>query len=264
MRDTVSSRAFATHTASSFTAMATGTRPTRIVLWTLPVGGSSSMTASASPSTNHTDFEPTARSVGANVRSIWSKTAPDAGSIVLVVERGREFRLAQEPGPELAVLGERGSEQLQCHLSLQRWVVSEADDAHPATTEQPVDSVAGQLRPDPRIRADAHWFAPQRLAPYRRMVKTTVYLPESLKHSVERIAALERRSEADVIRAALDEYARVRMRPRPIIPLIEGKGSPPDLAERDEEYLSAGIGQDRSSSTRAACTEPRNRSSSAR
>lgn len=76
------------------------------------------------------------------------------------------------------------------------------------------------------------------------MVKTTVYLPESLKRSVERVAADERRSEADVIRDALDEYTRGRARPRPTIPLIEGKGSPPDLAERDEEYLAAGFGQD--------------------
>ena len=83
-----------------------------------------------------------------------------------------------------------------------------------------------------------------RQAPYGRMMKTTVYLPEALKRSIERIAAQERRSEADVIRAALDEYTRGRVRLRPMIPLIDGKGSPPDLAERDEEYLAAGIGQD--------------------
>ena len=136
------------------------------------------------------------------------------GDDVRVVERGRELRLTQEPGPELAVLGERWERAASVPPCDPAGVVSEVDDAHPATTEQPVDPVAGQYRPDPRIRADAHWFAPQRLAPYGRMVKTTVY-----------------------------EHARGRVRPRPIIPLIEGKGSPPNLAERDEEYLAAGIGQ---------------------
>jgi hypothetical protein len=76
------------------------------------------------------------------------------------------------------------------------------------------------------------------------MVKTTVYLPESLKARVERVAAQEGRSEADVIRTALDEYTAERARPRPTLPLIEGGNAPPDLAERDEEYLALGFGED--------------------
>jgi len=73
------------------------------------------------------------------------------------------------------------------------------------------------------------------------MVKTTVYLPEPLKERLELVASRERRSEAEVIRAALDEYTAGRVRPR--LPLFEGKNSPPDLAERDEEFL-AGFGED--------------------
>jgi hypothetical protein len=77
------------------------------------------------------------------------------------------------------------------------------------------------------------------------MVKTTVYLPEALKARVERVAAQEGRSEADVIRAALDDYTAARARPRPTLPLIEGGNSPPDLAERFDEYLQlSGFGED--------------------
>jgi Arc/MetJ-type ribon-helix-helix transcriptional regulator len=74
------------------------------------------------------------------------------------------------------------------------------------------------------------------------MVKTTVYLPDPLKRRLERLAAREGRSEAEVIRAALDEYTEARSRPKPRLPLFAGD-APPDLAERDEEYL-AGFGED--------------------
>ena len=74
------------------------------------------------------------------------------------------------------------------------------------------------------------------------MVKTTLYLPESLKRTVARVAAREGRSEADVIRAAIGEYTAARARPRPRLPLVEGR-SEPDLAERFEEALR-GFGED--------------------
>ncbi len=48
----------------------------------------------------------------------------------------------------------------------------------------------------------------------RRLVKTTVYMSESVKERVERVAARERRTEADVIRAALTAYVAERQRPR--------------------------------------------------
>jgi Arc/MetJ-type ribon-helix-helix transcriptional regulator len=77
------------------------------------------------------------------------------------------------------------------------------------------------------------------------MVKTAVYLPEELKARVDWVAEREGRSRADVIRAALDEYTAAWTRPRPTLPLIEGGNSPPDLAERIDEYLSlSGFGED--------------------
>lgn len=71
------------------------------------------------------------------------------------------------------------------------------------------------------------------------MVKTTVYLPEALKARVERLARDESVSEAEVIRAAIDEYtSRRRPRPRPLF--ASGRG---DLAERFDELLE-GFGSD--------------------
>ena len=76
-----------------------------------------------------------------------------------------------------------------------------------------------------------------------KMMKTTVYLPESLLARVKRLAAEREQSEAEVIRTALDEFI-ARNGPRPTLPLFEGEGIPPDLAERDEDYLAEGFGKD--------------------
>ena len=74
------------------------------------------------------------------------------------------------------------------------------------------------------------------------MVKTTVYLSESLKERVSRVAREQNRSEAEVIRAALEEFTS-RERPRPTLPLFESVGRP-DLAERVDEILAEGFGRD--------------------
>ena len=47
--------------------------------------------------------------------------------------------------------------------------------------------------------------------------KTTVYLPEELKQRVEETARHERRSEAEVIRSAIERYT---VRPKPRLPLV--------------------------------------------
>ena len=52
-----------------------------------------------------------------------------------------------------------------------------------------------------------------------RMLKTTVYLTPALKLRLEGVAAERGESEADVIRAALEEYT-ARQRPRPRAPLF--------------------------------------------
>ena len=52
------------------------------------------------------------------------------------------------------------------------------------------------------------------------MRKTTVYLPDDLKRRVERAAEDSGVSEAELIRSAIDDYTRTRVRPRPRFPLF--------------------------------------------
>ena len=47
------------------------------------------------------------------------------------------------------------------------------------------------------------------------MIKTTVYLPEALKADLEKLAAEEKRSEAEIIRAAIQRAVDQRPRPKP-------------------------------------------------
>lgn len=72
------------------------------------------------------------------------------------------------------------------------------------------------------------------------MRRTTVYLPDELKARLERVAGEQQRSEADVIRAALERYTADEVRPRPRLPLFES--GQPDLAETVDEAL-AGFGE---------------------
>ena len=72
------------------------------------------------------------------------------------------------------------------------------------------------------------------------MQKTTIYLPEALKHALERLAAGRGCSEAELIREALRELAQGAAAPRPRLPLFRsGKRG---LAERVDRAL-AGFGQ---------------------
>ncbi len=70
------------------------------------------------------------------------------------------------------------------------------------------------------------------------MMKTTVYLPDALKARVERIAREQGRSEADVIRTALEEYT-ARERPRPRLPLFE-RGEVEPIDDFDEAMKGFG------------------------
>ena len=74
------------------------------------------------------------------------------------------------------------------------------------------------------------------------MRKTTLYLPDELKRQIETAAEIDRRPEADVIRAALEVAMRNRVPPQPRIPLFTAGLMPPDLAERVDEYLQ-GFGE---------------------
>ena len=67
------------------------------------------------------------------------------------------------------------------------------------------------------------------------MKKTTVYLPDDLKAALERAAAEKGRSEAELIRTAVEESVRGLERPRPRLPLFSS--GDPTLAERVDEEL---------------------------
>jgi metal-responsive CopG/Arc/MetJ family transcriptional regulator len=72
------------------------------------------------------------------------------------------------------------------------------------------------------------------------MNKTTVYLPDDLKRAVERMAAASNRSEAEVIREAIEALARASDRPRPKGGLFAS--GDPTLSTRTEEALT-GFGE---------------------
>jgi len=67
--------------------------------------------------------------------------------------------------------------------------------------------------------------------------KTTIYLPDRLKRDIERVAQSERRSEANVIRDAVESAIQQRRPPQPRIPLVSYGLGAPDVAERAEELL---------------------------
>ncbi len=73
------------------------------------------------------------------------------------------------------------------------------------------------------------------------MLRTTVYLPEDLKAALERVAAREGCSEAEVIRAALLVATAEPSAPRPRLPLFDSGA--PTLAERVDELLAEGFGE---------------------
>lgn len=72
------------------------------------------------------------------------------------------------------------------------------------------------------------------------MHKTTVYLPEALKHALARVASARGCSEAELIREALRRLAEEAGPPRPRLPLF--KSGKRGLAERVDRAL-AGFGE---------------------
>jgi len=77
------------------------------------------------------------------------------------------------------------------------------------------------------------------------MAKTTIELPDALKRQVENAAKIEHRTQAAIIREAIEEAMRKRGRPKPTIPLTTKRLPRPDMAENVDEYLK-GFGSDRS------------------
>jgi plasmid stability protein len=70
--------------------------------------------------------------------------------------------------------------------------------------------------------------------------RTTIYLPDQLKTALERTAAAEGRSEAEVVRSALAAATAAHTYPAPRLPLFESDDG--TLAERVDEELARGFG----------------------
>jgi hypothetical protein len=76
------------------------------------------------------------------------------------------------------------------------------------------------------------------------MTKTTVYLPAELKKALARVAAEQRRSEADLLREAVASLTAGARAPAPRLPLFRGKG--PSIAGDIDKALSGFGGGGRS------------------
>lgn len=73
------------------------------------------------------------------------------------------------------------------------------------------------------------------------MRRTTVYLPDELKAALERTAAVQGKTEAEVIRSALAAATSEQAPPRPRVPLFDS--GDPALAERVDAELAEGFGE---------------------
>lgn len=67
------------------------------------------------------------------------------------------------------------------------------------------------------------------------MVKTTVYLTQALKRGLTELAGRKKVSEAELIRAGIEQLLMKEAARRPTLPLFHG--SDPHLAERVDEAL---------------------------
>ena len=72
------------------------------------------------------------------------------------------------------------------------------------------------------------------------MLKTTIYISRESKKALKRLAQEMERSEADLIRAAIDDLIRAQDSPLPEIPLFDS--GQPNLAENIDEALK-GFGE---------------------
>lgn len=72
-------------------------------------------------------------------------------------------------------------------------------------------------------------------------MKTTIYLPDDLKAALHRRSIVERRSESEIIREAIEKGTAGYWAPSPCLPLGVGRG-PADLSEHVDEMLD-GIGE---------------------
>jgi len=62
-----------------------------------------------------------------------------------MVDRGRRLGLAYEPRPKCVICGPRGRKHFERHLPLETLVLGAIDVAHPAATNQGLDSISGEF-----------------------------------------------------------------------------------------------------------------------
>jgi len=71
------------------------------------------------------------------------------------------------------------------------------------------------------------------------MKRTTVYFPDDLMQRLKEVAERESRSEASIVRQAVQAALDSRDAPVPKFPLFDGWGDP-TLADRVDELLAGG------------------------
>lgn len=75
------------------------------------------------------------------------------------------------------------------------------------------------------------------------MMKTTVYLPDGLKHALAAASAMEGKSEAEIIREAIRHRVEQSARRPPRLPLVDKPLGDPTLAQRVDDVLDDGFGR---------------------
>ena len=75
------------------------------------------------------------------------------------------------------------------------------------------------------------------------MVKTTVYLPNALKRALAAASAMEGKSEAEIIREAIQHRLEQAARRPPRLPLVDMPLGDPMIARHVDELLDDGFGQ---------------------
>jgi hypothetical protein len=73
------------------------------------------------------------------------------------------------------------------------------------------------------------------------MKRTTIYLPDELKAALERTAAAQGKTEAEVVRSAVATATAGHACPAPTLPLFTSDD--PTLAERVDEVLGESFGE---------------------
>lgn len=75
------------------------------------------------------------------------------------------------------------------------------------------------------------------------MVKTTVYLPDALKRALAVASETEGKSEAEIIREAIQHRVEQSVRRPPTLPLVDTPLGDPTIARRADELLDDGFGR---------------------